>query len=46
MECLIVTANVLANLDLDSDDGKALLDALVPRLVGIVVWDRGALIPS
>ena len=43
---LITTVNVLANLDVDSDDGKAFVDAIVPRLVGIVDWDCGALIPD
>ncbi len=40
------TVNVLANLDVDSDGGKATIDALVPRLVGVVDWDLGALIPN
>ena len=43
---LTITVAALANLDLDTEDGKALVDALVPRLVGIVDWDCGALIPN
>jgi len=43
---LAVTVNVLANLDMDSDGGKATIDALVPSLVGVVDWHPGALIPD
>ena len=43
---LTVIVNILANLDMDSDGGRALIDAVVPRKVGVVDWDCGALIPN
>jgi len=36
----------LANVDLDSDVGRATVDALVPRLIALADWDCGERIPD
>ena len=43
---LTIAVRALANLDMDSEGGRAVVDALAPRLVAIVDWDCGALIPD
>ena len=43
---LLVVVFALANLDMDSVRGKYMVDTAVPRLVALVNWDCGALIPD
>ena len=43
---LNISVVATANLDLDSEGGRVILDAVIPRLAGLADWDCGALIPD
>ena len=43
---LTIAVFAIATVDVDSVDAKALIDTVVPRLVALVDWDCGALIPD
>ena len=43
---LTIGVGALANLDMDSEAGRATIEAGLPRLTGLVDWDCGAQIPD
>ncbi|MFP6593656.1 MAG: oxidoreductase family protein [Dehalococcoidia bacterium] len=45
-QCLFICVLALANLDFDSEGGRAIIDEVMPRLAALTDWDCGALIPD